>query len=249
MSYHTLVYCSIVQYTCDTPCMHVESLVMKRVKSFCMLTISIIASIAAIFDLDALRMGVGMYFATSCNGFDGEGCEVCFWDRRQMKLIWQCKGHQQATKACVFLPTASTTIPTAATSEYDILQQDTAAAAASDPSSLVHSGCPGDCGGSMRTGSSVLLASASADGTVKVWEMGRHQPVCTVTPPREGGDSMMTCLAVCSAERTETCCNATNNLLFASNFHGQLHSWGVQQLCFRQTELEHKASVQTICPN
>lgn len=189
-----------------------------------------------------------MYFATSCNGFDGEGCEVCFWDRRQMKLIWQCKGHQQATKACAFLPTASTTIPTAATSEHNILQQYTAAAAASDPARLVHSGCLVDCDSSMRTGSSVLLASASADGTVKVWEMGQHQPVCTVTPPREGGGSMMTCLAVCSTERSEICCDAANDLLFASDFRGQLHSWGVQQLCSRQSELEQKASVQTICP-
>ena len=189
----------------------------------------------------------GMYIATSCNGFDGEGCEVCFWDRRQMKQIWQCKGHQQATKACVFLPTASMSKPTATMSPCDNEQKDNAATAA-NPASLFHSGCLADCDRHMETGSSVLLASASADGTVKLWEMGQDQPVCSVTPPRKGEETMMTCLAVCSAEQDKMCCDVSGDLLFAGNFNGHLHSWDVQQLYSRQAELKPKTSAQTRCP-
>ena len=191
----------------------------------------------------------GMYFATSCNGFDGEGCEVCLWDRRQMKQIWQCKGHQQATRACTFLPTASMSIPTATMSEYDHEQKDSAAIASIDPAELLHSGCLIDCNSRMGTGSSVLLASASADGTVKIWEMGRDQPVCNVTPPGEGKKTMMTCLTTYSAERNETSCGGWGDLLFAGDFYGHLQSWSVQQLCLRQAELGLKAFVQTMCPH
>lgn len=86
-----------------------------------------------------------------------------------MKQIWQCTGHQQATKACVFLPTASMSISTTAMTKHDNEQK---AAPATDPAISLHSGCLVDCDSCVGTGSSVLLASASADGTIKVWEMG-----------------------------------------------------------------------------
>lgn len=167
-----------------------------------------------------------MYFATSCNGFDGEGCEVCFWDRRQLKLIWQCSGHQQATKACVFLPTASKHLTLS-----KCHNQQEHAIAETDSGSVAHSGCSVLGSSWMKSESSPLLASASADGTVKVWQMGQEQPVCTVTSPREADGAMMTCLAVCSSEQCGNGCDAAAESLFAGTFSGHLHSWDVGHLC------------------
>ena len=164
-----------------------------------------------------------------------------------MKQIWQCRGHQQATKACTFLQTASMSILTAAVSKHDNEQEDNAAVAANEPASSLHTRCLVDCDKRTGTGSLVLLASASADGTVKLWEMGRDQPVCTVTPPRAEGEPMMTCLAVHSAERRDKVCGVATNLLFAGDFNGHLHSWDVQQLHSRQPDLAPKALLQTTC--
>ena len=205
-----------------------------------MLSISTIASIAAAYtQTKHALVDTGMYFATSCNGFDGEGCEVCFWDRRQLKQIWQCTGHQQATKACVFLPTASKRLEI---SNYDNEQKDSASAAAAIDC-LVHSECSVDTKSLTGMRSSVLLASASADCTVKVWEMGRDEPVCTATPHRWGEGAMLTCLALCSVAQNGSCDDIARDLLFAGDFHGQLHTWDVQQLCQRQTRLEPMATI------
>lgn len=178
-------------------------------------------------------MRTGLYFATSCNGFDGEGCEVCFWDRRQLKLIWQCSGHQQATKACIFLPSASTHLVNGKTCNQ---QED--AAPVGDAETSMNSGCLGDNASWMKAKSSVLLASASADGTVKAWELGQDQPVCTVAPPREVQGAMMTCLAVCSSEQHEQGCSAAADSLFAGTFSGHLHSWDVHKLCARRPDMD-----------
>lgn len=169
-------------------------------------------------------MNTGLYFATSCNGFDGEGCEVCFWDRRQLKLIWQCSGHQQATKACIFLPTANKHLVngTSCSQQEDVPVGDVGLS--------MNSGCLVDNASWMKTGSPVLLASASADGTVKVWELGRDLPVCTVAPPREVQGAMMTCLAVCSSKQHEQGCTAAAESLFAGTFSGHLHSWDMHKL-------------------
>jgi len=54
-----------------------------------------------------LDLHAGLYFATSCNGFDGEGCEICLWDRRKLQQLWQWKGHQQATELASLCPTCA----------------------------------------------------------------------------------------------------------------------------------------------
>ena len=95
----------------------------------------------------------------------------------------------------------------------------------------------------MKTGASALLASASADGTVKVWEMGQDQPMCTVVAPGEVQGAMLTCLAVCSLEEREQGCIAATESLFAGTFSGHLHSWDMHKLCAsRLARVEGKGS-------
>jgi WD40 repeat protein len=45
----------------------------------------------------------GRYIATGSKGFDGVGCEVRVWDRRQGQLLCEMQGHRQSTVGCAFL--------------------------------------------------------------------------------------------------------------------------------------------------
>ncbi len=45
----------------------------------------------------------GRYVCTGSKGFDGVGCEVRVWDRRQGKCLHNMDGHRQSTVGCAFL--------------------------------------------------------------------------------------------------------------------------------------------------
>ena len=46
----------------------------------------------------------GNYLLSSSNGFDGTGCEVRVWDRRQGTLLHEMNAHTMSTNACCFIP-------------------------------------------------------------------------------------------------------------------------------------------------
>eukprot|EP00873_Tetraselmis_striata_P041029 jgi/Tetstr1/461293/TSEL_006420.t1 len=45
----------------------------------------------------------GTLLLTCHNGFNGDGCEVVVWDRRQGRALHRMAGHTQSVTACVFL--------------------------------------------------------------------------------------------------------------------------------------------------
>lgn len=47
--------------------------------------------------------GDGLSFLTCHKGFDGTGCELRVWDRRQEKTRQVLRGHQQAVQSCAFV--------------------------------------------------------------------------------------------------------------------------------------------------
>ena len=46
----------------------------------------------------------GQLFVSCSNGFDGQGCELKVWDRRQSKLLFDLSGHTQSVTCCGFVP-------------------------------------------------------------------------------------------------------------------------------------------------
>ena len=167
----------------------------------------------------------GTYFATSCNGFDGEGCEVCFWDRRQLKLIWQGTGHQQATKACIFLP-ADCTMPclpdsTPGTDQADHHAEDHPASALALPCAKADA----SNGNLLKSEAGLLLASASADSTVKIWQLGQDKERRTMPAHCKDSIEQFTCLALSTASQQPPIADQDANFLLAGNFAGQLQSW------------------------
>ncbi len=170
-----------------------------------------------------LDLHAGLYFATSCNGYDGDGCEVCLWDRRKLQQFWQWKGHQQATAACIFMPNMCT----AASASHvhlcsPLTHIDSTNPAANQSEVGENTGCSQAL---LEQPANLIVASASADCTVRMWQMGRQEELCMVDICNIQDHSALTSLAFCSAQAGKT--GGNNNLLFASNFSGQLQSWQV----------------------
>ena len=178
-----------------------------------------------------LDLHAGLYFATSCNGFDGEGCEVCLWDRRKLQQLWQWKGHQQATASCIFIPNMCT----AASASNAHVCSPLTHFGSTNPAANQHkvgenTGCSQAL---LRQPTNLMVASASADCTVRVWQMGQQEELCVVDKCTTEDHSALTSLAYCSAQAGET--GGRNNLLFAGRFSGQLQSWQIHHV----SELGH----------
>ena len=75
---------------------------------------------------------------------------------------------------------------------------------------------------------SCMVASASADGTVKVWQVGQGNPVCSMDFRNDQDNAALTSLAMCSA--TTGCVKGGKDMLFVSNFSGEMHLRHVDQL-------------------
>ncbi len=125
-----------------------------------------------------LDLHAGLYFETSCNGFDGDGCEVCIWDRRELQQLWQWKGHQQATAACIFRPNMCTASSASHAHLCSPLTHFGSTHPAANQSKVGKStGCSQAL---LKQPANLMVASASADRTVRVWQMGRQEELCMV---------------------------------------------------------------------
>ena len=188
----------------------------------------------------------GLYFVTTCNGFNGSGCQVCLWDRRQLKQLWQWSGHQQAVSSCAFLPSSfdlasyserhdniyndSFEVRCKGSSEgqkADSDQQQTTACLTyhqHEPGSAcsaryddIVSNSPADLANTKFAGKKV--ATASADGSVRVWQHGTREAVnirhigCTAS-------SMPTTLIAISADTNML--GKVDTELFVGDFQGCL---------------------------
>lgn len=190
-------------------------------------------------------VATGLYFVTSCNGFDGNGCQVCLWDRRQLKQLWQWTGHQQAVCSCAFLPSSFDLAPFSErhndvhsdTSELccegslqcgrkaDSDQQQTTACLtyhqreSSSDGSARHDdmapNSPVDLANTKFAGSKV--ATASADGSVRIWQHGTKEAV-SIRHMGCNATSMPTTLIAISADISML----GKAELFIGNFQGCL---------------------------
>ena len=180
-----------------------------------------------------LDLHAGLYFATGCNGFDGEGCEVCLWDRRKLQQLWQWKGHQQATAACIFMPDMCTA---ASESHVHLCSPWSHFVSANPAANQNENGKNTEYSQALiKQPANLIAASASADCTVRVWQMGQKDELCMAHNCNTEDHSALTSLAYCSAQAGKT--GARNNFLFASSFSGQLQSWQINHM----SELGHDA--------
>ena len=142
-----------------------------------------------------LDLHAGLYFATSCNGFDGEGCEVCLWDRRKLQQLWQWKGHQQATAACIFMPEMCTA---ASESHVHLCSPWSRFDSANPAANQNENGENTEYSQALlKQPANLMVASASADCTVRVWQMGQKDELCMAHNCNTEDHSALTSLAYC----------------------------------------------------
>ncbi len=135
--------------------------------------------------------------------------------------MWQCNGHTQATRACIFLPNIRCAVRTSDTEKSETEMQADATTDASKQLVKINATNP--------QSSSSLVASASADCIIKVWQIGRDEPLSSEDLSGDQEHAALTALALCPAKAFQTDHDDTIDLLFASSFSGRLHSFCVDQ--------------------
>ena len=267
---HSLAEAMLVS---DTVCQVKFDMFALMIKLACAISIRRASChhISALLAQNACRAGLdcelvslfvsGLYLVTSCSGFDGSGCQVCLWDRRQMKQMWQFAGHQQAVSYCAFMPSAYSIKPCSlqkcsveqnnAEMQFDkatvdkapvtglkahMCELDADQRAATDiahqpalclTEDMAHDAADVevatdthniDC---MR----LMVATASADCTIKLWQYGRTKAVNTLHTGRCAA-SRPTCVVGASSaiDANGSSHGNASMLLFMGTFHGDLLS-------------------------
>ena len=116
----------------------------------------------------------GHYIATGSKGFDGVGCEVRVWDRRQGKLLCEMQGQRQSTVGCAFLHGGHTKIASVSKDQTIRLWDSSDGEPKQVESELVVTDGMFTCLSASSAGSTTRLFAGSSVG-FSVYDVGAQQ--------------------------------------------------------------------------